>query len=92
MININYEEEGVEMVRILKWNASGLSRNLDRLISKLKQERIHFAIVTETLHHPDRHIPDVCVINSIGAVSPNLHRGVNGVSIVINSDFKMTSI
>jgi len=87
-ININYEQEGVEMVRVLAWNASGLSRNLDRLISKMKRERIHFAIVTETWHHPDRHIPDVCIINSIGAVTPNLHRGVNGVSIVVNPDFK----
>ena len=86
-ININYEQEGVEMVRILTWNASGLSRNLDRLISKMKRERIHFAIVTETWHHPDRHIPGVCIINSIGAVTPNLHRGVNGVSIVVNPDF-----
>lgn len=88
MINSNGEQEGVEMVRILAWNASGLSRNLDRLVTKMRNERIHFAIVSETWHHPDRHIPDVCIINSIGAVTANLNRGVNGVSIVLNPDFK----
>ena len=30
---------------------------------------IHFAIVTETWHHPDRHISDICIINSISARS-----------------------
>ncbi len=87
-ININDEQEGAEMIRILAWNASGLSRNLDRLVTKMKRERIHFAIVTETWNHPDRHIPDICTINSISAVTPNLNRGVNGVSIVLNPEFK----
>ena len=41
-----------------------------------------------TWNHPDRHIPDICTINSISAVTPNLNRGVNGVSIVLNPEFK----
>lgn len=86
-INANDEQEGFEMVRMLVWNASGLSRNLDRLVSLLKRDQIQFAIVTETWHHPERHIPDVCILNSIGAATANLNRGVNGVSIVLNPDF-----
>lgn len=78
----------LETLKIINWNASGLSCNLDRLIRKMKRETIHLAIVTETWFHPDRHIPDICVFNSIGAVTPNRNRGTNGVSVVINPDFE----
>jgi hypothetical protein len=85
--NLNDLQGDVEMMRIMAWNASGLSNNLDSLIRRMKNDEVHLAIVTETWYHPDRHIPDICVHNSLGAVTPNLNRGTNGVSIVINPDF-----
>jgi len=85
--NLNGLQEDIEMMRVMAWNASGLSNNLDSLIRRMKSESIHLAIVTETWYHPDRHIPDICVYNSLGAVTPNLNRGTSGVSVVINPDF-----
>ena len=77
----------VEVVKVMTWNSSGLSNNLDRLIRSLKRDRVHLAIVQETWYHPDRHIPDVCVFNALASVTPNLNRGVNGVSVVVNPEF-----
>jgi hypothetical protein len=85
--NLNDLQGVIEMMRVMAWNASGLSNNLDSLIRSMKREEVHLAIVTETWYHPDRHIPDICVYNSLGAVTPNLNRGTSGVSIVINPDF-----
>lgn len=85
--NINELQESIEILRVMTWNSSGLSNNLDSLIRRMKRDGIQMALVTETWYHPDRHIPDICVYNSLGAVVPNLNRGTNGVSIVINPDF-----
>ena len=85
--SLNELQEDVEMVRVMAWNASGLSNNLDLLIKRMKRDDIHLAIVTETWYHPDRHIPDICLYNSLGAVVPNLNRGTNGVSIIVNPEF-----
>lgn len=85
--NLNVLQGDIEMMRVMAWNASGLSNNLDSLIRRMKREAVHLAIVTETWYHPDRHIPDICVYNSLGAVTPNLNRGTSGVSVVINPDF-----
>ena len=43
-ININDEQEGAEMIRILAWNASGLSRNLDRLARILRCAASNFLV------------------------------------------------
>lgn len=80
-------QEGGEIIRVLLWNATGLTRNLDPLITRLKAEDAHFAIAVETWFHPDRHIPDICVMNSVGQAVTNLNRGVNGVSIVLNPNY-----
>lgn len=85
--NDNELQGEVERIKVFAWNASGLSNNLDRLIHKMKREGIMIAIVSESWYHPDRHIPDICIFNSLGAVSPNLNRGTNGVSIVVNPNF-----
>ena len=79
-------QEGIETLRVMTWNASGLANNLDRLVRRMKRDKVHITIVTESWFHPERHIPEVSVFNSIGAVSPNLNRGTNGVSVVINPD------
>ena len=85
--NLNELQEEVEVMRIMAWNASGLSNNLDSLVRRMRRDGMHLAIVTETWYHPDRHIPDICVYNSLGAVVPNRNRGTNGVSVVVNPDF-----
>lgn len=85
--NFNELQENIETMRVMAWNSSGLSNNLDSLIRRMKRDDIQLALVTETWYHPDRHIPDICVYNSLGAVVPNLNRGTNGVSIVVNPDF-----
>lgn len=75
------------LIGMLVWNALGLSNNLDRLITRIKTDNILLAIVTESWYHPDRHIPSIFIYNSLGAVSPNLNRGTDGVSIVVNPDY-----
>lgn len=86
-INIDDElQEGNGMIRALLWNSSGLSGNLDRLVAQLKIEDIHFAVVCETWFHPDKHIPEICTVNSLSQGVPNLYRGTNGVSIVVNPE------
>ena len=63
--NDNGLDEEIELIRILAWNASGLSNNLDRLITRMKRDGIMFAIVTESWYHPERHIPSICIFNSL---------------------------
>jgi hypothetical protein len=83
----NESNEVVDRIRMLDWNASGHSNNLDRLITRMKTDNILLAIVTESWYHQDRHIQSICIYNSLGAVLPNLNRGTNGVSIVVNPDY-----
>ena len=73
-------------IKYMLWNATGLAKNVDRIVRRMLDDEILICFVTETWQHPERQIPAVCrdtsavcVIHPVG-----YERGKNGVSMLIN--------
>jgi hypothetical protein len=73
-------------IKYMLWNATGLAKNVDRIVRRMIDDEILICFVTETWQHPERQIPAVCrdtsavcVIHPVG-----YERGKNGVSMLIN--------
>jgi hypothetical protein len=77
-------------VKYLLWNATGLKKNLDRIVKRMIDEEILLGFIVETWLNPEKAIPDVCRDTSaICALHPvNYERAKNGVSVIINPNMK----
>lgn len=73
-------------IKYMLWNATGLAKNVDRIVRRMIEEEILICFVTETWQHPERQIPAVCRDTSaVCVIHPvNYERGKNGVSMLIN--------
>ena len=68
------------------WNATGLAKNVDRIVRRMIEEEILICFVTETWQHPERQIPAVCrETSAVCVIHPvGYERGKNGVAMLIN--------
>lgn len=75
-------------IKIMIWNAGGLTNKFDRLMKTMKKERIHFAVVVETWWRVEGSIPKPCLLNAI-CPSEDLLKlsGMNGISLIVNPEF-----
>lgn len=75
-------------IKLMLWNAGGLTNKFDRLMEYMKKHGIHFAVVVETWWRLDGSIPQQCTLNAI-CPSDNVVKfsGKNGISVVRNPDF-----
>lgn len=73
-------------IKYMLWNATGLAKNVDRIVRRMIEEEILICFVTETWQHPERQIPAVCRDTSaVCVIHPvNYERGKNGISMLIN--------
>lgn len=73
-------------IKYMLWNATGLAKNVDRIVRRMVEEDILICFVTETWQHPERQIPAVCrETSAVCIIHPvGFERGKNGVSMIIN--------
>ena len=73
-------------IKYMLWNATGLAKNVDRIVRRMVEEDILICFVTETWQHPERQIPAVCrETSAVCVIHPvGFERGKNGVSMIIN--------
>ena len=77
-------------IKYLLWNATGLKKNLDRIIDRMIKDNIILGFIVETWLNPERALPAECKETSaVCNVHPvGYDRGKNGVSILINPKMK----
>jgi hypothetical protein len=73
-------------IKYMLWNATGLAKNVDRIVRRMIEDETLICFVTETWQHPERQIPVVCrETSAVCVIHPvNYERGKNGVAMIIN--------
>lgn len=99
-LEINNELESNEIkvslkgkIKIILWNAGGLTNKYDRLMQFMRRNKAHCAVVVETWWKAEGAIPVECIQNAIvPTASLNKQSGMNGISLIVNPDFSTDKV